>query len=1010
MNLTRSTFLVAGLALLASACGDDVTVTETPAPTQTAVIRSVSVAPATATVNTGASITFQAAVVADPGLTPTVSWSASAGAITAAGVFTAPTTANPGIAICATATAGTQSARGCATVVVTSTAPTLPAQVSIASVNVNGNLNTTVDPNNVAGLIDVRVNVIPNGNQIDSVRVLLGGTRVDAQSFTAAQAAEMRYLADQQNFPQLVFTVNTAFYNVATGAVRHANGPRALRVEAFVRGGGAASSGSAQQNLVLRNVSGFHVSRTLDAPVAGTTPATTTSATDASGFSWVSGGVTFTAVPVLFGQTDGNATDGTGFAAQTVASATFTWGGAGTCNTGGVAPTRTVTTLTGSAFVATFTRDDANLGQGSTTSVTGYEFAPNLCPAQNQFGEVINIAAVANDGTTVQMVAGVGGYGAGVINNPLNNAGFNQTAGLAMRLDNRAPSLAQVGGTARVSFNTSSSAAANIPFRAAPPVEAGTGTRSNNWLNGAFNPVSVGLTSAVGVTIFAPAIEINNTGFAQGTDGGASRLGTAAVPAGTAPVWEARLGDATASNATIDATAAVGTSLAAVANPDTPVNTAYRFRYRATDALGNVANASVVDQTGASGTTAPRFFGLDRTAPTLAYTPGLAPAANALIVAGTTMQLDANDNPTGGVTGSGFASFGATPVRQNTQAVFVNSTQTNGCHYGTVSATTGLCSGTAGAPLIQTISANFSANAGVVAGREAYYTATSFIRDDAGNVSNTLARTFILDATAPTIGGVLAPAAVGNGAAATFTTLVADNLDLGDITFGARYTGDPIGAFPLVIGNQALDAFNTPLLTNTTASVTVAPFMHSLGTAVGVAGAAVNGYQTQLRDQAQVAGAVLPAFSAATAWAPSITPAIAAVGAGGNTWVIDQINGAGPAATNISRTSAGGVAATATLRALFTVAASGANPCSSRVDWYVLEAVPTAWRRFATSTVPIATDIGGPPPTNRTWAFSATLGATQVPTNGATQIRAVCVSTAGDGLATAADANITVIP
>jgi uncharacterized protein YjdB len=76
MHFNRSTLLVAGAALLA-ACGDKVTVSQYTPPTPDKVVHSVSVAPATATLTVGQSITLTAAVNADAGVATTVTWSSS---------------------------------------------------------------------------------------------------------------------------------------------------------------------------------------------------------------------------------------------------------------------------------------------------------------------------------------------------------------------------------------------------------------------------------------------------------------------------------------------------------------------------------------------------------------------------------------------------------------------------------------------------------------------------------------------------------------------------------------------------------------------------------------------------------------------------------------------------------------------------------------------------------------------------------------------------------------------
>src|SRR5689334_13866579 len=144
MNKFYRSLVWTGLAAAGLAgCGDDVTVQ--PPATPPPGIRSVTVAPDNITVAPGATITMQAAVVADAGATVTVAWSvnvdasvatidASSGALTVAAaapdgpiVVTATATASPGGAQGkGVATLNVQGAK-ITGITVTPTAATLPA-------------------------------------------------------------------------------------------------------------------------------------------------------------------------------------------------------------------------------------------------------------------------------------------------------------------------------------------------------------------------------------------------------------------------------------------------------------------------------------------------------------------------------------------------------------------------------------------------------------------------------------------------------------------------------------------------------------------------------------------------------------------------------------------------------------------------------------------------------------------------------------------------------------------
>lgn len=135
MHKLYRSFLVTGLVAAGLAgCGDDVTVTPPPPPPPppTPMVRSVTVAPTPVTIGVGGTQVLAAAVTSDAGITPapTVAWASSSTAIAtvspASGATTTVTGVTAGtVGITATATSGTSSASGQATVTVSSNAPTV---------------------------------------------------------------------------------------------------------------------------------------------------------------------------------------------------------------------------------------------------------------------------------------------------------------------------------------------------------------------------------------------------------------------------------------------------------------------------------------------------------------------------------------------------------------------------------------------------------------------------------------------------------------------------------------------------------------------------------------------------------------------------------------------------------------------------------------------------------------------------------------------------------------------
>ncbi|MBX9927703.1 MAG: Ig-like domain-containing protein [Gemmatimonadaceae bacterium] len=463
--------MVAGLALVAGACGDDVTVAAPVVPTP--VVTSVTVAPSTATLTVGQTINMTAAVNADASLATTVTWTSSNTAAVTVGSTTGVVTAvaaTPGVAVCAASTVDTGK-RGCATIVVQAAAPTLPASVSIASVTTNtGGLNAPVVATNVSGQVDVRVNVNPGNQTVSKVVLLLGTARVDSQTFTAAQAAQLRFDADQAvanqtTFPQQLFSVNTAFYNAAgTGAItpQFLNGNAAFQVLLFTTQAGATNPAASATDapLTLNNLDGFHV-----AVSGGST------ANDATGYRWRgNGGMIINARPVMY-------------SGRAVGAINTNFVNSGTCASAVLGAA--VNQLAAATTATNFT---------DTLALAGYAFnqvAAN-CATAVQYPAIS--ATDANGVVMGNLVTN------GVLNSPSNTASWNADQNLGLRWDNVAP--AGVLPTFVTNPNNRTGGWINdaVTFNA-----ISTGATSNNWLNAATAPVDAGVGGAVNVVAAATA-------------------------------------------------------------------------------------------------------------------------------------------------------------------------------------------------------------------------------------------------------------------------------------------------------------------------------------------------------------------------------------------------------------------------------------------------------------------------------------------------------------------------
>src|SRR5665213_2534511 len=137
MRVLRSSLFVAATAIVAAACGDKVNVTQAPTGTGNA-INSVIVTPSTATITSGQTVTLTASVNTTAGVTATVAWttsssaSASISSATGSSITVTGGTASPGVAVCATASAGgLNSVQNCATVVVSPAGQVTPAVLQI---------------------------------------------------------------------------------------------------------------------------------------------------------------------------------------------------------------------------------------------------------------------------------------------------------------------------------------------------------------------------------------------------------------------------------------------------------------------------------------------------------------------------------------------------------------------------------------------------------------------------------------------------------------------------------------------------------------------------------------------------------------------------------------------------------------------------------------------------------------------------------------------------------------
>lgn len=287
-SLLWSGLLVAGV----TACGDDVTIGG-PA----GGVTSVTVGPSGVTIAVGGTLQMAAAVNAGTGVATTVTWTSSNAAtasVSATGLVTGVASGSVAITACSTVATGVC---GQATVTVASSAP---ATISIQSITQGGTI-FPVNIGNVAGQIDVQLNLDAGTQNVANVQVLIDGVVACQQGFSAiqeqaakAQAALM--LSDDPTAAlvvQIVCSVNTAEFNPTTGVPKYLNGPRLI--SARVNLVGSAPVATPSTSVVFNNQSGFIVllsSSNAPDPNSAIDPRT--------GLQWLGGSVTVNFIGVSF--------------------------------------------------------------------------------------------------------------------------------------------------------------------------------------------------------------------------------------------------------------------------------------------------------------------------------------------------------------------------------------------------------------------------------------------------------------------------------------------------------------------------------------------------------------------------------------------------------------------------------------------------------------------------------------------------------------------------------------
>ena len=311
---------------------------------------------------------------------------------------------------------------------------------------------------------------------------------------------------------------------------------------------------------------------------------------------------------------------------------------------------------------------------------------------------------------------------------------------------------------------------------------------------------------------------------------------------------------------------------------------------------------------------------------------------------------------------------------------------------------------------------------------QGYYVVNTVAQDQAGNVSPTLTRVYLMDSSVPTVGGVSIPQTLVGGSSVTFSSSAADNVDLQASNFDITYSAASGGYALFYTGDNYGPNYDATRVTSAPLNATVPFFIKQLqNTAAGAPVAFAAGVGA---DSGRATTVTVRAIDAANLLSVNSSAAIPAINISNSagfttefsTWAVSSVRTDG-AATGVSITNGTGTGTTksTTLTAqavLFNAAAQQANVPFSQVCFFYQQ---TAAGNAANPQIPVgdlvslgcqtAPDIADVANVSRTWTYRlagfdppAFLG-----TAGTINIFAVGVNANGVGIITAGNANITLI-
>jgi hypothetical protein len=114
---------------------------------------------------------------------------------------------------------------------------------------------------------------------------------------------------------------------------------------------------------------------------------------------------------------------------------------------------------------------------------------------------------------------------------------------------------------------------------------------------------------------------------------------------------------------------------------------------------------------------------------------------------------------------------------------------------------------------------------------DGYFRLTAFVVDAAGNYSTQTVILTLRDYTPPVAGGIASPATLTGGAAASFSSALVDNVELGDVLGATVYGGAGLN---LVDSRQAIGTYGVDAIVNSSpGTFNIASFVRSVETTSG---------------------------------------------------------------------------------------------------------------------------------------------------------------------------------